>query len=72
VDQLARANGMAPDRVSEIRDALARAERLAGTERRNALTAMAARLNDDAQGAADSAKVRMLAAAVADLAHATR
>jgi hypothetical protein len=68
VDQLARGNGLAPDRVSELREALARAERLTGAERRNALTALAARLNDDAQGAADPAKVRTLAAAVADLA----
>jgi hypothetical protein len=72
LDQLGRANGLAPDRVAAARDALARAERLAGAQRRAALTELATQLNTDSQGAADPAKVRTLAAAVTDLTNAER
>jgi hypothetical protein len=68
VDQLARANGLMADRVAATRDALARAEALTGQQRRETLTQLAAQLNADAQQAGDQAKVRMLAAAVVDLA----
>jgi len=68
VDQLARSNGLAPARVSATRDALARAEKLSGQRRRDALTQLATQLNADAQGAADAAKIRILVAAVTDLA----
>jgi hypothetical protein len=68
LDQLARSNGLAADRVSATRTALARAERLSGQARRDALTQLATQLNGDAQGAADQAKVRALAAAVTELA----
>jgi hypothetical protein len=70
LDQLARANGLAPEKVSAARTALARAERLSGQPRRDALTQLAAQLNGDAQGAGDQAKVRALAAAVTSLAAA--
>ncbi len=70
VDQLERTNGLAADRVAATRVALTRAERLKGTERRDALTQLATQLNGDAQAAADQAKVRTLAAAVTDLANA--
>ncbi len=69
LDQLARSNGLAPDRVSAARTALARAERLAGQQRRDALTQLATQLNGDSQGAADQGRVRALAAAVTDLAN---
>ncbi len=72
LDQLARANGLALDKVSTARSALANAERLSGQPRRDALTQLATQLSGDAQGAADKAKVRTLAAAVGDLASATR
>jgi hypothetical protein len=72
LDQLARGNGLAPDKVAAARTALAGAERLAGQGRKNALTQLAAQLNGDAAGAADQAKVRTLAAAVTDLATAAR
>ncbi len=72
LDQLTRANGLVPDRVSAARNALARAERLSGQPRRAALTQLATQLNGDSQGAADQAKVRTLAAAVMDLANAER
>ena len=69
VDQLARSNGLAPDKVAAARSALARAERLSGLERQNALTQLATQLNGDSQSAADQVKVRSLAAAVSDLAN---
>ncbi|MEK6768746.1 MAG: hypothetical protein AABY85_07135, partial [Gemmatimonadota bacterium] len=68
LDQLARSNGLAADRVSAVRNELARAERLSRAQRRDALTQLASSLNGDAEGAADQAKVRALAAAVRDLA----
>jgi hypothetical protein len=72
VDQLERSNGLAPDLVSAARSALARAERLSGQERRDALTQLATQLNGDSRTAADHKKVRTLAAAVLDLANAAR
>jgi len=72
VDQLARGNGLSPDKVSATRTALARAERMSGQGRRDALTQLVTQLNGDAAGAADPAKVRTLAAAVTDLANAAR
>jgi hypothetical protein len=68
LDQLARDNGLASDRVTAIRDALARAERVAGLERRDALTQLVTQLNNDVHAAADGAKVRTLVAAIVDLA----
>ncbi len=70
VDQLARSNGLAPDKVSAVRNALKGAEKLSGQPRREALARLATQLNGDAPGAADPAKVRTLAAAVTDLANA--
>src|SRR2546425_1028709 len=72
LDQLARSNGLAPDKVAAARSVLARAERLSGPQRRDALTQLATQLNGDSRGAADQAKVRTLAAAGIDLANAER
>ncbi len=72
LDQLTRSNGLASERVSAVRSELAHAEKLSGQARRDALTQLAVQLNSDAQGAADQAKVRMLAAATRDLADARR
>ncbi len=72
LDQLARSKGLAPATLSARRDALARAERQSGRERRDALTQLAAQLNGDVPGAADQAKVRALATAVTDLANVQR
>ena len=72
LDQLARGNGLAPARIAATRDALQRAERMAGQQRKTALTQLATQLNGDAAAAPDAAKVRMLAGAVTDLANATR
>jgi len=72
LDQLARSNGLAPEKLSAARSALARAEKLSGQPRRDAITQLATQLQGDAQGAADPAKVRTLAGAVTDLASVAR
>ena len=72
LDQLVRQRGIAPARSSRIARDLAAAERLQGARQRTALTRLAAQLDRDARGAADGAKVRMLAAAVRELANAQR
>jgi hypothetical protein len=68
LDQLERSGGLAPERVAAARSALARAERLAGTARREAFAALAADLEGEAGSAADPAKVRRVAATVRELA----
>ena len=68
VDQLVRGNGLARDRTAALYGDLTRAEKMTGSERSAALTQLATRLDSDAQGASDGAKVRMLAAAVRELA----
>jgi hypothetical protein len=70
LDQLARSNGLAADRVSATRAALGRAEKLSGDARRSALSQLAAQLDNDATRAADHPKVRALAGAVRELAAA--
>ncbi len=70
LDQLARGNGLSSDRITAARDALAKAERASGDERRSALTRLAAELDGYVSGAADAARVRALAAAVKDLSRA--
>jgi len=69
LDQLARSNGLAADQVLAARNALARAERLSGQQRRDALQQLATQLSNDAQGSADQPKLRTLAAAILDLAN---
>jgi hypothetical protein len=72
LDQLARSNGLAPDSVSALRHDLSEAEKLSGQLRRDALTRLGTRLDRDAAGAADQAKLRVLVGAVRDLAAAER
>ncbi len=72
LDQLARSNGLAADRVAAARSELTRAERLSEAARRDALTQLAGQLDRDAAGAADQRKARMLAGAVRELASAQR
>ena len=71
-DQLARWNGLASSEVSALRQSLSNAESVSGSQRRDVLTQLAARLDGDAGGARDASKVRMLATAVRDLAAAAR
>ena len=70
LDQLARGNGLSSDRLTAARDALARAERSSGDQRRQALTQLGTQLDEYGSGAADAARVRALAGAVRDLARA--
>ena len=72
LDQLARTNGLGSERVSLARKDLARAEKLSGQARKDALTQLASRLDGDAAGAAEATKVRALSAAVTGLASAQR
>lgn len=68
LDQLERSKGLAADRVSATRTALANAEGMTGQRRRNTLNALATQLTRDAASATDGAKVRTLAGVVKELA----
>ena len=68
VDQLERAGALVGDRIASVRRDLATAERASGAARREELTGLAARLEDEASRARDTAKVRILAGVVRDLA----
>jgi hypothetical protein len=72
LDQLARNNGLAADKVTAARNELVRAERLRGTPRRDALAALATTLHGDARGAPDEPRAHKLASAVGDLANVQR
>ncbi|HEU5304636.1 MAG TPA: hypothetical protein VFU40_08335, partial [Gemmatimonadales bacterium] len=72
LDQLERSKGLEAARIAEIRGTLKSAERSSDTERRKALSDLATKLDGEVSGAADSAKVRMLADAVRELATAPR
>jgi len=86
LDQLERSKALPPDRVAVARATLARAERLSGQQRRDALTQLATQLSGDSKGApqlvvggvpiearaGDQAKVRALAGMVTDLANGGR
>jgi hypothetical protein len=70
VDQLERSGGLSAAQISSTRTDLANAERMAGAQRREALTQVAGRLDAAAQGSRDQAKVRLAASAVRELANA--
>jgi hypothetical protein len=72
LDQLVRNTGLAAARTTAIARALDAAERQAGAARRSALTALATQVDADASGAKDAPRVRAMAAAIRDLAGATR
>ena len=72
VDQLARDNGLSRERCGAIMSMLRRAEQLQGDARRGVLQQLTTDLQGDAPGAADQAKVRMLAGVVTDLTGAAR
>ena len=69
LDQLARSGGYAPERIFAARNSLVLAEGQAGAARQETLRRLAERLTAEAAGATDSAKVRMVAAAVTELAN---
>nr|MBA3671107.1 hypothetical protein [Gemmatimonadaceae bacterium] len=66
-DQLARDNGLSPDRLTSVRRALAGAEGSSGSARSSALAQLATQLENDASGAGNAARVRRLASAVREL-----
>jgi hypothetical protein len=68
VDQLERSGGLAPTRISTVRQQLTAAEGRSASDRHGALVALAARLDADAGASKDASKVRTLAAAVRNLA----
>jgi hypothetical protein len=68
LDQLARTNGLPADRIASARRTLDAAERRSERDRKAPLTQLASQLNAAAGSSSDTAKVRMLAATVADLA----
>jgi len=70
IDQLERNQGLNKDRLSQVKKELKNAEKKKGTEQVDALRKLAGELDQDAQGAADSARVRLLASSVNDLAAA--
>jgi len=72
LDQLARSNGLTTETIAAARAALDTAERRSGTQRRTALAELDTRLTVAAGTARDPAKVRLLSAAVRDLANAQR
>ncbi len=68
LDQLERSNGLAADKIASARGELDRTERLSGRERSDALGQLATRLDSDARGAGDRAKVTTLGGVVRQLA----
>ena len=72
LDQLVRGNGLAAARTTAIGQALDAAERQSGAARRTALTTLAGQVDRDVSGAKDAERVRAMAAAIRDLANATR
>jgi hypothetical protein len=70
VDQLERSNGLAAAEIRSTRDALTAAEKEKGQQRRTALTKLATQLNAGVAKSTDQAKVKLLFAAVTDLAKA--
>ncbi len=70
LDQLVRNNGLAADRTTAISIALDAAEQKNGVARAAALTALAKQVDADASGATDPARVRMMSAAIKQLAAA--
>ncbi len=68
LDQLERSNGLAAARIGAVRAELARAEKLSGGPKQQALKRLATQLGTDASSAADQAKVRQLVEAVGELA----
>jgi len=71
-DQLERDQGLSADKLAAVRNSLAHAEGMSGSQRREALTKLAGEVQGYAGGAADAGRVQWLAASVKDLAGATR
>jgi len=72
VDQLERSRGLSSARLTAVRRALEQAEQASGGSRAAALTTLASSVDGDVSSSSDAAKVRMLAAAMRDLAGVSR
>jgi hypothetical protein len=72
LDQLVRNGGLAADRTSAVSAALAAAEAKTGAARGAALTALAKQVDGYASGAKDATRVRMMSAAIKQLAAASK
>jgi hypothetical protein len=70
LDQLERSKGLDAGKLSAVREALAGAEKAAGTKRQERLTQLAAQVESDATGAGEPVKVRTLAGVLRQLATA--
>ena len=68
LDQLERNNGLSAALISSTRAELARAEKLSGQAKKDALSALSTKLHTDARSAGDQPKAHKLAFAVGDLA----
>jgi hypothetical protein len=71
VDQLERSKCLSGDRITAVRQGLAKAEKAAGAQRQDALTQLGTQLDGDAGAACDAAKVRTLAGTIRDLSRAS-
>ena len=67
VDQLERSHGLPAERLTAVREGLARAESLSGAERRAALTDLTGGLNAAAAASSDQRRVRLLTGVLTDL-----
>jgi LVIVD repeat-containing protein len=72
LDQLVRNNGLAAARTTAIASALDAAEKQDGAARGAALTELASKVDGDVSGAKDGARVSAMAAAMRDLAAASK
>ena len=72
LDQLVRGNGLASDRTTAIASALDAAEKQSGSARRASLNALAKQVDKDVAGAKDPERVKMMSAAIKDLAKASK
>jgi LVIVD repeat len=68
LDQLERSKGLDAGKIAEARAELARAEKASGSKQQETLTQLVSRLETEVNGAGDSAKVRLLAGTVKQLA----
>ena len=71
-DQLERDQGLSAEKLAAVRNGLASAEGMSGSQRRAALTRLSGQVEGYAAGAADAGRVQWLAASVKELAGATR
>jgi hypothetical protein len=72
LDQLARSEGLAADRIAALQQALTDAEQAAPSARSKTLNSLAGQLDEEADASPDAPKVRLLAGTLRDLASEAR